>query len=109
VSQPRGVFLSFIWLGMLRGMEDGPGFAEGTYDYAGTLYRLDEHESERWRVYDGNTYLGQVVAVKGTQEAGPLYTSDFAGEEDVYDEPATDDWRLVLEYLIDNSAPRVGA
>jgi hypothetical protein len=90
-------------------MEDGPEFAEGTYEYAGKTYRLEELESERWRVFDRDTYLGQVVAVKGTQETGPLYTIDFAGEEDVYDEPATDDWRLVLEYLIDNSAPPVGA
>jgi hypothetical protein len=43
--------------------------------------------------------------VKSTQETGPEYTIDFAGEEDVYDEPATDDWPLVLEYLIDNSTP----
>jgi hypothetical protein len=37
------------------------------------------------------------------------YTLDFAGEEDKCDEPANEDWRLVLEYLIDNSAPPVGA
>jgi hypothetical protein len=89
-------------------MEDGPELSEGTYEYAGKTYRLEERESERWRVYDGDTYLGQVIAVKGTQETGPEYTIDFAGEEDVYDEPATDDWRLVLEYLIDNSRPPVG-
>lgn len=90
-------------------MEDGPEFAEGTYEYGGKTYRLEERESERWRVYDGDIYLGQVVAVKGTQGTGPEYTIDFAGEEDVYDEPATDDWRLVLEYLIHNLQPPVGA
>jgi hypothetical protein len=90
-------------------MEDGPEEAEGTYEYAGKSYRLVERDSEKWRVFDGDRYLGQVVALPGTQESGPEYTLDFAGEEDQYDEPATDDWRLVLEYLIDHSAPPVGA
>jgi hypothetical protein len=90
-------------------MEDGPEGTEGTYEYVGKTYRLEEFESEKWRVYDNGHYLGQVIAVPGTQETGPEYTLDFAGEEDTYDEPATDDWRLVLEYLIDHSAPPVGA
>lgn len=90
-------------------MEDGPEDAEGTYEYAGKTYRLMEHDSEKWQVFDGDRYLGQVVALPGTQESGPEYTIDFAGEEDAYDEPATDDWRLVLEYLIDHAAPSAGA
>lgn len=49
-------------------------------------------------------YLGVLMAVRGSD--GPAYTLDFAGEEDKYDEPAADDWRLVLEYLIDHSAHR---
>lgn len=84
-------------------MEDGPEAAEGTYEYAGRSYRLREEESEKWRVFDGDRYLGVVIAVDGPD--GPEYTLDFAGEEDKYDEPTTDDWRLVLEYLIDHSAP----
>jgi hypothetical protein len=49
-----------------------------------------------------------LVALPAVDRSGPLYTLDFAGEENRYDEPATDDWRLVLEYLIDN-APEDGA
>ena len=45
--------------------------------------------------------VGVPVAVDGAD--GPEYTIDFAGEEDKYDEPASDDWRLVLEYLIEHS------
>ena len=52
---------------------------------------------------DGDIYLGVLVAVPGVDQSGPLYTLDFAGEENKYDEPATDDWRLVLEYLIDHA------
>jgi hypothetical protein len=88
-------------------MEDGPEQAEGSYDYAGKTFRLDEVESEKWRVFDGDTYLGVVIAVAGSD--GPEYTIDFAGEEGQYDEPANDDWQRVLEYLIDNAAPPVGA
>jgi hypothetical protein len=90
-------------------MEDGPEGAEGTYEFGGKSYKLVERDSEKWQVYDGDHYLGQVVALQGTQETGPLYTLDFAGEEDEYDEPATDDWRLVLEYLINKAAPPVAS
>lgn len=78
-------------------MEDGPEQAGGSYEYAGKSYRLVERDSEKWRVSDGDRYLGQVVALPGTQKSGPEYTIDFADEEDEYDEPATDDWRLVLD------------
>lgn len=87
-------------------MEDGPEAAEGTYTYAGHDYRLREDESEKWQVFDGDRYLGVLIAVNGSD--GPAYTLDFAGEEGKYDEPANEDWRLVLEYLIDNSAPPAG-
>ena len=93
-------------------MEDGPELAEGNYPFGDKTYRLVEEDSERWAVLDGDVYLGVLIAVPGEGEGeartGPLYTLDFAGEEDKYDEPATDDWRLVLEYLInhaDLSAP----
>lgn len=88
-------------------MEDGPEQAQGSYDYAGKTYRLVEAESEKWRVFDADTYLGTIIAVTG--DNGPEYTIDFAGEEGKYDEPASEDWRRVLEYLIDNTAPPVGA
>ncbi|MCU1439525.1 MAG: hypothetical protein JWP85_522 [Rhodoglobus sp.] len=88
-------------------MEDGPESAEGNYPYRDKTYRLVEADSERWDVFDGDIYLGVLVAVpgegKGEVRSGPLYTLDFAGEENKYDEPATDDWRLVLEYLIDHA------
>jgi hypothetical protein len=93
----------------LPDVEDGPEGAEGTYEYAGRTYRIEERDSERWRLYDGDHYVGQVIALPGTRETAPKYTPDSAGEEDKYDEPATDDWRLVLESLIDNAAPPVGA
>lgn len=35
--------------------------------------------------------------------SGPQCTPDFAGEENAYEEPVTDDWRLVLEYLIEDA------
>ena len=80
-------------------MEDGPEHAEGSYEYNGRVYRLAETVSERWSVYDGGRHLGDVVAVPGTQESGPEYTIDLAGES--VDEPATDDWQRALETLID--------
>jgi hypothetical protein len=89
-------------------MEDGPEAAEGEYRHGEKTYTLREQDSERWQVFDGARYLGVVLATPGSRETGPEYTIDFAGEEDKYDEPATDDWRLVLEYLIDNSTPPIG-
>lgn len=50
--------------GTLAGMENGPEAAEGTYEYAGHRYRLREEESEKWRVFDGDRYLGVVIAVE---------------------------------------------
>jgi hypothetical protein len=84
-------------------MEDAPEVAEGNYPYRGKVYRLVEGESERWSVFDGDIYLGVLVAEASADRPDALYTLDFAGEEGEYDEPATDDWRLVLEYLIDNA------
>lgn len=84
-------------------MEDGPEDAEGNYPYRDKVYRLVEGESERWSVFDADIYLGVLVAEPGVDRSGPLYTIDFAGEEGQRDEPATDDWRLALEYLIDHA------
>lgn len=82
-------------------MEDGHEEAEGGYSYGGKMYRLDERESERWEVYDGERYLG-VVWAKDSLE-GPLYSIDQAGEEGKVDEPFTDDWRRAVETLIDRA------
>jgi hypothetical protein len=92
----------------LCAMEDGPEEAEGRYEYGGKTYRLEEQESEKWRVYDGDRYLGQVLLVQSQSEAGFQYTIDLATEEGKVDEPATDDWQRALETLIDLSAPPVG-
>jgi hypothetical protein len=80
-------------------MEDGPEEAEGRFDYNGRTYRLEEFESEKWKIYGDGVYLGQVVAVDGVD--GPEYTIDLAGEEGKVDEPSTDDWRRAVETLID--------
>jgi hypothetical protein len=86
-------------------MEDGPEDAEGTYEYAGEVYTLVEHESERWMVWLRDRYLGRVIALSGTKESGPVYTIDIVGEEGKIDEPATDDWRRAVEALIDRATP----
>lgn len=83
-------------------MEDGPEEAESRYEYNGRAYRLAERESERWEVFDGDRYLGVLVALKGSERSGPLYTIDLAGDEPQESE-ATDDWRRALETLIDRS------
>lgn len=87
-------------------MENGLERAESSYAYAGKSYRLVEVESGKWRVFDGDTYLGAVVALA---DGGAEYTIAFAGEERQDDEPASGDWQSMLEYLIDNTAPPVGA
>jgi hypothetical protein len=93
----------------LCAMEDGPEEAEGSYEYGGKTYRLEEQESEKWRVYDGDRYLGQVLSAgPPAPEAGFEYTIDLAGEEGKVDEPATDDWQRAMETLIDLSAPPAG-
>ncbi len=47
--------------------------------------------------------LGQIIARGGTKESGPLYTIHLAGEEGRHDEPATDELRRALEYVIDHA------
>lgn len=48
-------------------MEDGPESLEGSCEYGGRTYRLEERDSEVWRVYDGEKYLpcGAVAALHG--------------------------------------------
>ena len=63
-------------------MEDGPEFAEGSYDFAGKTYRLAEVDSQVWRVYDGDTYIGIVTETDATAaEPWPRYTEHSAGDE----------------------------
>jgi hypothetical protein len=84
-------------------MEDGPEFAEGAYEFGRTTYRLAEVESQVWRVYDGDTYLGIVTETEPTaSERWPHYTAKCDGEEEA-DVPSTDDWRAALGHLIDAS------
>jgi len=90
-------------------MEDGPESTEGTYEYAGKTYHLDERDSEQWPVLDGEKWLGTIRSAPKLSDGSPEYTIDFAGEEGKYDEPASDDWRRAVEYIIDNAAPPVGA
>jgi hypothetical protein len=82
-------------------MEDGPEAAEGTYEFDGKSYRLAEVESEKWRVYDGDTYLGVVVQSDATSaETWMHYASHCAGDES-HDVPTTDDWHAALRHLIE--------
>ncbi|MBX0301836.1 hypothetical protein K2F54_17875 [Cryobacterium sp. 1639] len=82
-------------------MEDGPEFAEGSYEFAGKTYRLAEVDSQVWRVYDGETYLGIVTETDPTPaERWPHYTAQSAGDE-ARVVPTTDDWRAALDHLIE--------
>ena len=81
-------------------MEDGPEEANGSYEYNGRHYRLDERESHQWRVFDDGVHIGTVIEVSTTPEAGVLYTievADGAGRE----QETTDDWQRAIETLID--------
>lgn len=84
------------------GMEDGPEAAEGSYEYAGVTYRLDERDSERWRVSDpAGNYLGVLVTTYDVAgEPWPHYTCTLAGDEDTVNAATTDDWRAALDHLI---------
>ncbi|MBT2501676.1 hypothetical protein [Curtobacterium sp. ISL-83] len=84
-------------------MEDGPESAEGSYEYEGKSYRLAEVDSEQWRVYDGDTYLGVVVQTDATAaEPWMHYASKPPGYEGD-DLPTTDDWRAALRRLIETA------
>ncbi|TFC93014.1 MULTISPECIES: hypothetical protein [Cryobacterium] len=82
-------------------MEDGPEFAEGSYDFARKTYRLAEVDSQVWRVYDGDTYIGIVTETDATAaEPWPHYTEHSAGDETAA-APTTHDWRAALDHLIE--------
>jgi hypothetical protein len=87
-------------------MEDGPEIAEGAYKYWGKTYRLQGRDSEVWCIYDGDTYLGDVIAVTGVADrGGATYRSRRNGDDPAPGAPTTDNWRSALEYLIDQSSP----
>lgn len=81
------------------GMEDGPEAAEGTYTFDGVTYRLEERESEVWSVYQGERFVGDVIAAAIAGAEGPRYTVRFADER-VAEADYTDEWQSALEYLV---------
>ena len=81
-------------------MEDGPELAEGSYEYNGKTYRLDERESERWRVLDDGVHIGSVIAVSRNETDGVLYTIEVRGDSGPQPD-LTDDWARAIETLID--------
>ena len=90
-------------------MEDGPEAAEGRYEYGGRTYRLAERESERWTVTaDDGQYVGLLMAIRTGERSAPQYAVELPAGKGGPDEPATEDWRPALEYLIDQSVPPVG-
>lgn len=84
-------------------MEDGPESLEGRYEYGGRTYRLEERDSEVWRVYDGEKYLGIIEQFDATSaEPWMHYTAKSAGEENEH-VPSTDDFVAALDHLIEAS------
>lgn len=81
-------------------MEDGPEEANGSYEYNGKQYRLDERESHQWRVFDDGVHIGTVIEVSTTPEAGVLYTIEVAGGAG-REQETTDDWQRAIETLVD--------
>jgi len=86
-------------------MADGPEGVDGTYEYRAKSYRIEEHDHERWFVYDGEHHLG--VVEHPTDPDGhesPLYVGHAAGSADRAEAEPPDGWRHAIEYLIDHSA-----
>ena len=50
-------------------MDDRPEEANGSYVYSGRTFRLDERDSEEWRVFDGGIWIGTVRAFSGVGTA----------------------------------------
>lgn len=85
------------------GMEDGPWAPRSRYTWGGKTYRLEEVESERWRVFDGETYLGVLEQTDATDgERWVHYASRLAGDE-LAAVPTTDDWCAALRHLIESA------
>jgi hypothetical protein len=79
------------------------------YSYAGKDFRVEKSDDEKWRVYDGDSYLGHIIELPGAPGSEAVYTLETKSDENPDDEPATHDWQSALELLIDNTAPPVGA
>jgi len=84
-------------------MEDGPEAADGTYEFDGLTYTLEERESEVWSVRTPEgVYVGDVVAEEVIGEAGPRYTVRFSDDREPEAE-YVEEWQAALEYLISES------
>lgn len=81
-------------------MEDGPEEANGSYEYLGRKYRLEERDSHEWRVFDDGVHIGTVIELSTTPDSGVLYTIDVADGQGKQ-EDTTDDWQRAIETLID--------
>lgn len=90
-------------------MKTSPEPAEGTYSYAGKDFRVVKSDDEKWRVYDGDSFLGHIIELPGPAGTEAVYTLETTSDENPDDEPATHEWQSALELLIDNTAPPVGA
>jgi hypothetical protein len=82
-----------------EGMEVGPADANGRYEHDGKVYRLDERESHRWRVFDDGVHIGTVIEMSRTPDAGVLYTIEVADGRGP-ETQSTDDWQRAIETLI---------
>lgn len=59
---------------------------------------LAEVDSQVWRVYEGETYIGIVTETDATSvDPWPHYTAQSAGDE-ATTVPTTDDWRAALDH-----------
>ena len=83
-------------------MNGGPESAQGIFEEAGKTYRLEERDSEQWRVFDGDKLLGVLVSRPKVDERGPLYSVRMPWEGSTA-EYATDDWKAALDLLIGNT------
>jgi len=81
-------------------MEDGPEDANGSYEYNGKSYRLDEGESHQWRVFDDGVHIGTVLEVLTSPDEGVLYGIEIADGQG-REQETTDDWQRAIETVID--------
>jgi hypothetical protein len=88
-------------------MSDALQPADGTYEYHEKKYRLEEHEHEKWFVYDGERHLGDiehtVSPAEGAESAYVWHSADAADSSDRAEAEPMEGWRVALEYLIDHS------
>lgn len=88
-------------------MADGAQEIDSSYDWEGKTYQLEEISTNHWTVFDGERYLGVIIASElDEDDENPLpnYESRLAGEETESTGDGTDDWRSALEDLLDATA-----